>query len=182
MPQLNQSYSRFPIDSFASLDELATWIVFHSKPRQEKALARDLVERNICVFLPLLTVNRVYQNRKRRSEVPLFPGYVFAHCTDENRQTALKTGRVVATLVPENPARLANELQQISRVLESGETVVFERRIEPGRTVRIKSGAFEGLEGKVVSRRGQDHLIVEVSFLQQGASIAIDECLLEQIE
>ena len=47
--------------------------------------------------------------------------------------------------------------------------------------VRIRSGPLTGLEGLVIRRRGQDRLLVAVEFLQQGASVQIDDFEVERI-
>jgi hypothetical protein len=39
-----------------------------------------------------------------------------------------------------------------------------------------------GLEGVVIKRHGQDRLLVAVSFLQQGASIKIEDFEVERID
>ena len=39
-----------------------------------------------------------------------------------------------------------------------------------------------GLEGTILSRRGDCRLLVAVNFLQQGASVAIDDCMLEPVD
>ena len=38
------------------------------------------------------------------------------------------------------------------------------------------------MEGVVIKRRGQDQLLVAVKFLQQGASVAIEDFLVEPMD
>ena len=52
----------------------------------------------------------------------------------------------------------------------------------PGNRVRVRRGPLAGLEGAVLVRRGQTRLLVQVNFLQKGASVEIDDFLLEPIE
>ena len=57
-----------------TLTDLAgTWWVAHTKARSEKALAWDLLRRDIGYFLPLLGRVRFSGGRKRRVLMPLFP-------------------------------------------------------------------------------------------------------------
>jgi hypothetical protein len=51
----------------------------------------------------------------------------------------------------------------------------------PGQHVRVKVGLLKGLEGTVICRRQLTRLLVAVNFLQQGASIEVDDCLLEPV-
>src|SRR5262245_57640435 len=61
------------------------WWVAHTKPRNEKSLASDLVKLGIAHYLPL----RRRQTRSRRTRrisrslIPVFPGYLFFNGLDE---------------------------------------------------------------------------------------------------
>jgi transcription antitermination factor NusG len=77
---------------------------------------------------------------------------------------------------------LTRDLQQIQRLIQTGEPVAPEERLERGRWVRVRSGIFAGFEGIVIKRHSQTRLVVSVHFLQQGASVMLDDCLLEAID
>jgi transcriptional antiterminator RfaH len=47
--------------------------------------------------------------------------------------------------------------------------------------VRIKSGALMGLEGMILTRRGETRLLIAVHYLQQGVSVQIDDYMVEPI-
>jgi hypothetical protein len=53
--------------------------------------------------------------------------------------------------------------------------------LRPGQRVRVKTGSLTGVEGVVVSRRGEDCLLLAVECLQKGVSIQIDENNLERL-
>ena len=59
--------------------------------------------------------------------------------------------------------------------------LTIESRLEIGRRVRVKSGSLMGLEGEIISRRGENRLLIGVQFLQQGASILIRDFQVEPI-
>jgi transcriptional antiterminator RfaH len=59
--------------------------------------------------------------------------------------------------------------------------MTVESQLAPGRRVRIRHGALAGLEGTVLKRRDETRLVVSVDFIQQGASIQIDDSQLEAI-
>jgi hypothetical protein len=46
----------------------------------------------------------------------------------------------------------------------------------------VKSGALLGLEGTVIKRRGTERLLVIVQFLQQGASVELEDYQVERID
>src|SRR3954454_16477849 len=71
------------------------WWCLHTKPRQEKAVARALRSEDISYYLPLVVkVDRTPQGRATRSVVPLFPGYLFLLADEMSRLTALRSNRI----------------------------------------------------------------------------------------
>jgi len=66
-------------------------------------------------------------------------------------------------------------------LIASGAPLTLESRLAPGDRVRVRRGPLVDLEGTVLSRRGQTRLLIAVNFLQQGASVEIDDFLLDPI-
>jgi transcription antitermination factor NusG len=154
----------------------------YTKSRQEKACARQLLAQGVAHYLPLVVKRTVRRGRKFSARVPLFAGYVFMFGTDADRVASLTTNRISRILPVHDGAGLCHDLEQIERLIASGAPVTVEQRLAPGKRVRIRSGAFLGLEGTVLARQGATRLFVAVNFLKQGASIEIDDCLLEPID
>ncbi|MEX0641560.1 MAG: transcription termination/antitermination NusG family protein [Pirellulales bacterium] len=158
------------------------WWVFYTKSRQEKALAHYLRARRVPHYLPLHERQTISRGRRFRSQVPLFGGYLFLFADLHERITALESNRVARTIdVPHwQHAELCRDLLQVQRLIESGEPLTVESRIQPGQRVRVKSsGRLAGLEGIVTKRRGRSRLLITVNYLQQGASIEIDDFAVE---
>lgn len=165
-----------------SASTLRQWWGVYTKARQEKSVARSLLDQRIPFYLPLVRHNAVYHRRRVTATVPLFAGYVFLFGTDEERLATLATGRIVRMLRVEQPERFRSDLAQIQRLIASGAPLTMESRLAAGGRVRVKRGALAGLEGYILVRRGQTRLLVRVDFLQQGASVEIDDFLLEPIQ
>jgi transcriptional antiterminator RfaH len=155
--------------------------VFYTRARQEKSLARDLLQREIAFYLPLVRRRLLIRGRPVHSHVPLFTGYVFVHASNEDRLRALMTNRVAHVLPVSDADQLRLDLQNIQVLIESGAPLTIESRLEPGDQVRIRSGALAGLEGTIVRRKNVTRLLVWVKMLHQGASLEIDDFLLESI-
>lgn len=154
------------------------WWVLHTKPRQEKALARYLLSQDIPFYLPLVKKTTV-RRRHIDSRVPLLAGYLFL-CGDEHQRLAsLKTNRVVHVLEVAEPERLVNDLRQLQRLIESDAPLTPERRLARGDRIRVCRGPLAGLEGVVLTRRGRRRLLIAVDLLQQGASVEIEDYMLE---
>lgn len=185
MPILSEQPSLYPEELFREggcEGEGRRWWVLYTKVRQEKALARHFWRIQIPFYLPLVWKRTIHPGRVVRSQIPLFPGYVFLWGTEEERAAGLSSNRIVRTLAVPAPERLRAELCHLQRLIGSGVAVTLERHLEPGARVRVGCGPLAGLEGTVLIRRGATRLLVAVDFLQQGASMEIEEAVLERWE
>jgi transcriptional antiterminator RfaH len=184
MPVLPAEPGLFPEDLFnePSVREPAgrLWWVLHTKPRQEKSLARYLYERQMSFYLPQIQRRWRLRNRPMTSHVPLFPSYVFLLADREERVTALTTNRVVRTLEVADQAQLWHDLRQVQRLIISGAPITPEDRLVPGATVEIRSGPLAGLKGKILRTATGRRFVVQVDFIQRGASVLLDDFTLEK--
>jgi transcription antitermination factor NusG len=158
------------------------WWVVYTKSRQEKSLARELLKYEVPFYLPQVKNTTIVKGRRRTTFMPLFTGYVFMLADEAERVRALTTNRISRTLNVEETEQLILDLRQIKRLIESDAPLTIERRLAPGQKVRIKQGALMGMEGTVLLRRGETRLLVAVNFLQQGASIEVQDYLLERLD
>ncbi|MCC6125917.1 MAG: UpxY family transcription antiterminator [Pirellulales bacterium] len=158
------------------------WWVVYTKSRQEKSLARELLKYQIPFYLPQIKNTAIVKGRRRTSFMPLFTGYVFMLADEAERVRGLTTNRISRILSVDDAEQLTSDLRQIKRLIESNAPLTIERRIAPGQRVRIKQGALMGMEGTVLVRRGETRLLVCVNFLQQGASIEVQDYLLERLD
>ena len=154
------------------------WWVLHTRPRQEKALSRQLLEHGVSFYLPTVAKRLRVNGRNQTSHVPLFPGYLFLLANQEQRVTALTTNRVVNTLAVANQDVLWHDLGQIHRLISSGAPVTPEDRLAPGSAVEITSGPLAGLKGKILRNATGRRFVVEVDFIQRGASVMLDDSCL----
>ena len=116
------------------------------------------------------------------AHLPLFTGYVFLLADRDERVTALSTGRVVRSLPVADQARLWDDLGRLHRLLASGLPVVREDGPAPGTWVVVRSGPLEGLRGKVLEAVSARRFLVQIDFIQQGASVLLEDCRLEPVD
>jgi transcriptional antiterminator RfaH len=157
------------------------WWVMHTKPRQEKSLARDLLAREIPFYLPQVRKTSVVRGRNQTSYIPLFSSYIFVFADEFERHTSMTTNRIAHLIRVADPRELTRQLFDISRLVDAGAPLTIESRLKEGDHVRVKGGALAGVEGTVVARRRKCRLIVAVNLIQQGVSIEIDDHLLEPL-
>jgi transcription antitermination factor NusG len=158
------------------------WWALVTKSRQEKAVARHLLAREVPFYLPLIPKDNVVRGRRLRAHIPLFSNYLFLYGTPEERVTALQSNRLSQTLPVVDQSGLLHDLSNIRRLIVSGVPLTPEGRLQPGRRVRVKSGVMRGLEGLVTERRSRSRLLVAVDFIESGVSVEIDDCMLEPID
>jgi transcription antitermination factor NusG len=185
MPILQPEPSIFPDDLLIPTgqdDVDRRWWAVYTKARQEKALARDLFAHEIPFYLPLVPRTSLSRGRRIESLLPLFKGYLFIFVREEERVEALRTNRISRLIGVDAPETLRRELWQIRQLIARKAPLVVEARLAPGRRIRVKSGAFMGIEGVVEEQRSGYRLIVEVSFLQQSVSVELDDAQLEPID
>ena len=185
MPVLAAEPAYFPDDLFqdssAFQRENRHWSVVHTRPRQEKCLARHLRSLRVPYYLPLLNRRRRHRGRATNSHIPLFPSYVSILCTREERLTAFDSRRAVSCLDVPNQTGFWQDLQTIERLIESGMPITPEDHMGPGDRVLVRSGPLAGLEGTILRLENSHRLLVQVDFIQRGASVLADDFDLELV-
>jgi transcription antitermination factor NusG len=158
-----------------------SWWVLHTRPRSEKALARQCMTRELPFYLPLYHKKWRSGGRMQNSYLPLFPGYFFLYGDSEVRHAALRTNLIANVIPVTDQLELHDDLMRVRRLIESDASVTPEDRLQPGAPVRITSGAMAGLEGKVLRREKNLRFFVEVKLLQQGVSVEIEGWMIEPL-
>jgi transcription antitermination factor NusG len=179
MPFLPPEPNTFPAELFAEenpeVRQGRQWWVLHTKPRQEKSLARQLLQSQVPFYLPLIERRSLIRGRVMQSQVPLFPGYLFLLGQRDERVTALATNRVVHSLEVWDQRTLWDDLTQVHRLINTGAPITPEERLEPGALVEITRGPLAGLKGRIIRAASGKRFVVQVNFIQRGASVLIDD-------
>lgn len=158
------------------------WWCLHTRPRQEKATARDLRAQKIAFYLPqVVHEDRTPQGRKTRSVLPLFTSYLFILADEQERVQSMKRNRLVRVIDVADQAGLDHDLRQIHQLLASGLAVVAEPVVPVGARVRILTGPLTGIEGRVIRRGKRDQFVAVVHFLGSGATVDLEDWQVEQL-
>lgn len=186
MPILEAEPDLFPESLFEDhapdLGVERAWWVAHTRARQEKSLARFLSQRQVPFYLPVIPRRSRVRGRILTSHVPLFAGYVFLLASPEERLVTLATSRVVRTLEVSDQEDLWQDLQQIKQLIATGAPITPEQKLAPGMLVEVQSGPLAGLRGRIIRSSSGRRFVVQVNFIQQGASVLMDDCLLVRVD
>jgi len=180
-----------------SLREFARlWWVAHTKSRNEKALAQDLIRKDISYFLPMSWMVRRIRKRTVRSLLPLFSGYLFFCCEESQRTELWRTNRVANMIEVKNQQGLLDELSQIEQALRAGVPLAPHKYLKAGQRCRIIGGPLTDLQGVVVrvpkyktERSGGGvkatntiRMVLQIDMLGQAASVEVDIDMIEKLE
>ena len=152
------------------------WYAAYSCCNHEKLVADQLSLRSIEHFLPLYETVRIWKDRRKRLECPLFPGYLFVHLPLQERRRVLEIRGVVRLVgFGDSPVALPDEEMTTLRQL-----VAHPLCTEPhpyltvGRRVRILRGPLIGIEGLLIRKKGKLRLVISVGLILQSATIEVD--------
>jgi len=158
------------------------WWVAHTKSRNEKALAQDLIGKKICYFLPMTWKIRRTRGRKLKTLLPLFTGYLFFCGTQDQRVESLKTNRVANVIEVKDQQKLVKELYQIEQAIRAGAPLIPHKYVKKGQRCRIIAGPMAGLEGIIQRSKNITRLILKVDILGQAGSLETDTDSIELLD
>jgi transcriptional antiterminator RfaH len=156
----------------------ARWTAVHTRPRCEKLLARYCDVKGLACYLPLRRRVERYQRRNVETYLPMFPGYVFVHLSEEEKPVLLQSNRVASVLSVDEAAErvLIEELRAIQRLeqLSQAEELVVAPELVAGKAVLITDGPLNGVRGIVMRRPNKTRVTVNVEILGQSVSVDLD--------
>jgi transcription antitermination factor NusG len=169
-------------DSAILVSHESRWFALYTTCRHEKRVAQHLSQREIEFYLPLYRSQRKWRDGSKVTlELPLFPCYLFVHIQRSARVQVLNIPGALAVVggTGGEPAPLPDAAID---ALRSG---LQQRRIEPhplltvGQRARIRAGAFAGMEGVVVRRKGGFRVVLTLEQISQCIAVEVNEGDLE---
>ena len=152
------------------------WFAVYTNPRAEKKIYAELVKKGITAYLPLLRTLKLWSDRKKWVEEPLFKSYLFVHISDKMYYDVLNTPGVVRYVAFEGKAVPVPEQQiEAIRYYLSSEDLPMEVSTElaPGQVVEVLKGPMRGLRGDLVEIAGRHKVKVEISAIGQSILVVI---------
>lgn len=135
----------------------------------------------IAHYLPLREKTRRYSRSRRTFRLPLFPGYLFARLSPEERRELTLFGHVLRYFPSKHEMRLLRQLVQVRRALRIAPEMSTAERLSRGQRVRIARGPFSGIQGRVKSLRSPTRVFLDVEMMEQAAVLQVDRDCLEKL-
>lgn len=159
------------------------WFAVFTVPQNEKSVARHLNLHDVESFLPTYETVRVWKNRQRKkTELALFPSYLFVHVNRGERVKVLQAPGVLHIVgnsyqpLPLEDAEIGSlRLASHCRQLEPYKELVI------GEKVRVKTGVMQGIEGTLVRKDSGFRFILTLNLINQHAAIEVDADTLEAV-
>jgi transcription antitermination factor NusG len=154
------------------------WFAIQTVAKHEKRVTKQLQEKDVDTFLPLLPEIHRWSDRKTKVDVPLFTCYTFVRIVPapEERLPVLTTPGVLGFVGSQRegtpiPSR---EIENLKTAIQDHARCGPHPFVTAGARIRIRGGALSGVEGVLV-KRGNDHsVVVSVQLLQRSISVRID--------
>ncbi|MFA5326366.1 MAG: UpxY family transcription antiterminator [Prolixibacteraceae bacterium] len=160
------------------------WYAIYTRANAEKKLFDNLLEKKIECYLPMRKVLKVWADRKKWVEEPLFKSYLFVRVSHKEFFNVLNTTGAVCYVSFGGRAQAIPSVQidNIKTFLAQREyeITVSHERIQKGVSVEVLFGAFKGVHGEVVNILGQSRILVRIDSMNCSlyANISKEEVLL----
>ena len=160
------------------------WYALYVRSRYEKKVAKQLQDRQIEYFLPLISRLRQWKDRKKMVEIPLFPGYIFVYIALKDKLNVLTIDGVVwlvgfesqPTPIPES------QIENVRRLLDHPKLIEVSPCINKGDWVEISYGPFAGVQGQLIQQNGRRRILVGIDLIQQAVSVEVDMSWVRRVE
>jgi transcriptional antiterminator RfaH len=152
------------------------WYAIYTNPRAEKKAHAELVGKGIDSYLPLQRTLKLWSDRKKWVEEPLFRSYLFVNIDQSRYFDVLNTQGVVRYITFEGKAVPVPEHQiEAIRFYLSNEDLPREQTgvFLPGKMVEVVKGPMRGLRGELVEVAGRHKVKVEISAIGQSIQVTI---------
>ncbi|MFC2080823.1 UpxY family transcription antiterminator [Bacteroidota bacterium] len=161
------------------------WYAIYTKPRWEKKLAERLEEKQIEHYLPLVKTLKLWSDRKKWVQEPLFRSYIFVHVNDQEYLSAIQTpGAVKYITFERKPVAIPPiQIEAIKTFIQSGDDLISDSpEMKIGDRVQVIRGSLKGLEGTLVEFHQHHRVRIMIDVIQQSLHIKVPMSQLQVIK
>jgi len=163
--------------------EAGNWYAVHTRLFKERVVADCLAGKGYPIVFPTYLGRRVWADRDREVERPLFPGYVFARFRADHRLPVLVTPgviQIVSTGKVPTPVE-EKEIAAIQALIVSGAHAQPWPFLNVGQSVVIQSGPLRNLEGVLIEFKKKHRLVISVTLLRRSIAVEVDRMDIQPI-
>ena len=167
------------------LQTVPNWYAVHTRSRHEKKVADEIEDKGIRAFLPQVTRIHQWSDRRKKVDLPLFPGYVFVHTntSPEARLSVLRVPGVAGfvgsqgrgTPIPDK------QIDDIRLILDQNVPFELYPFLEVNQRVRIRGGCLDGVEGVLLAKNPDHSLVVSIDLIKRSLLVRVSGYELERV-
>jgi transcription antitermination factor NusG len=174
--QSQVEYRDQPSQMILPPETAALWYAVRVRSNYERTVSTLLGHKDVEQFLPTYRSRRVWTDRIKVLDLPLFPGYIFCRIPLEQRSRVVTTEGVVGFVgAGRQPIPVSDaEIEAIRKIVLSNTPVQPWPFLKIGQTVRINSGSLAGIEGILIRVKNSWRLVVSVALLERSVAVEID--------
>lgn len=152
------------------------WCVVYTRPQHEQKVAHQLRMLGIEYFLPMVKSLRIWSDRRKYINAPLFPSYVFVKL--ENIQSYFSSLELKGILhYVRNGKQIASVPESIVLNLKlllansNEEILVSSEYILPGKRLFVSGGPFTGFECEMIRHNGKHKILVRIDLIHRNVIV-----------
>lgn len=181
--EMQLDYTDQPSQMILPADRPPLWYAVRVRSNYERNVSTVLDHKGVEQFLPTYRSRRVWTDRVKTLDLPLFPGYLFCRIPMEERNRVITVDGVVGIVgAGRQPIPVSNaEIDAIRTLIQSQLPAQPWPFLKVGETVRINHGSLSGLEGILVRVKNSWRLVVSVSLLERSVAVEIDAAYISPV-
>lgn len=127
------------------------WFALYTKPKAEFKAEEQLKSIDVEHYLPVITKEKQWSDRKKKITEPVIRGYIFIYADEKQRLLALEQYSIVRCVFDRGRAAKipAWQIDNLKKMLNTKSEIFLHNGLIPGKKVVIKNGPFEGIIGIV---------------------------------
>ncbi len=153
------------------------WFVLYTKPRHEKFVESQFLNKGIEAFTPKITLKKKWSDRIKHVEEPLFKSYCFAKFSLKNK-IKIVSQKGVAHIVHFNGQYISVDesvINSLKILIKNSIKLDPYPYLKKGDKVVIKKGTLKGVEGYIVEKRNKNtSLVVSVDAITASVRCLVD--------
>lgn len=162
------------------------WFVVRTSSLAEKKVNERLVAHGFETYLPLLSVWRIWSDRKKKIDKPLISSVVFVRTTEvELRRIYLISGVVSILTYLGKPAIVReHEIQNMRILLQQDNFTDIQtvEHFEEGEGVEVVKGPFKGIIATAITEANAYRLMIEIKSLGTGFTVNVPKSYVRKLK
>ena len=160
------------------------WYSLQVRSRHERTTGLMLQSKGFETFVPMYRSHRMWSDRVKEIELPVFACYVFCRFQLNDRLVSVNTTPGVVRIlgVGNRPEPLEeHEILALQRADNSGLIAGPCPYLKSGSIMRICQGPLSRLEGIYVCSKNSHRVVISVTMLQRSVAVEVDLAWLEPV-